>query len=72
MAIPKEKQEKIIELFHKGYTQKQIMEELNICKNTCIKYLKEQGLTRKKSIEMTPELLDKIQARYDEVGNIKK
>ena len=73
MKISKEKINQIIELKNQGKTFKEIKDITGCCKNTCIKYLKAtNNYETVKVIEITPELLEKIQQRYDEVGSIKK
>lgn len=73
MKISEEKINQIIELKNQGKTFKEIKDITGCCKNTCIKYLKAtNNYETVKVIEITPELLEKIQQRYDEVGSIKK
>ena len=73
MKISEEKIKEILKLKAEGKTYNQIKELTGCCKNTCIKYLKEYGEHNPiKIIQVTPELLEEIQKRYDEIGNIKK
>lgn len=71
--MEQEKIDQIVELKKQGKTYKEIKEITGCCKNTCIKYLKQTGNYDVKPIkDITPELLDEIQQRYNEIGNIKK
>ena len=64
----------IISLRKEGKTYDQIREVTGCCKSTISKYCMEAGLSSdpKKIDTITPELLEKIQNRYNEVGNLKK
>lgn len=65
--------DKIIELRQQGKTYKEIQDVTGCCKNTCIKYLKQTGnFDYKPIVDITPKLLEQIQKRYNEIGNIKK
>lgn len=71
--MEQEKINQIVELKKQGKTYKEIKEITGCCKNTCIKYLKQTGNYNVKSIvDITPKLLDELQQRYNEIGNIKK
>lgn len=73
MKISEEKIKEILKLKTEGKTYDQIKELTGCCKNTCIKYLKEYGKHNPtKIVQVTPELLEEIQKRYDEIGSIKK
>ena len=71
MQTPKEKQELVIKLRLEGATYKQIQDEVGVCKNTIIKILKEQNMLKEPPKELTDDLLQQIQDRYDECHNIK-
>ena len=71
MQTPKEKQELVIKLRLEGATYKQIQDEVGVCKNTIIKILKEQNMLKEPPKELTDDLLQQIQNRYDECHNIK-
>lgn len=64
----------ILSLRKQGKSYDQIREATGCAKSTISKYCMEYGLSEdpKKVNEITPELLQTIQKRYDEVGNVKK
>lgn len=63
--------EKVIELYSKGKSLRQVANELHISKASVSYWINEVGISRHKpSIEITDELLEKIQQRYDELGNL--
>lgn len=64
----------ILSLRKEGKTYAQIMEITGCSKGTISKYCILFGLSEnsKKIEDITPELLEKIQRRYEEVGNLKK
>lgn len=63
---------KVIQLKQSGMTYSQISEQLGISKGSISTIIKEAGLGVSKPVEITEELLGKIQERYNEIGNIKK
>lgn len=63
---------KVIQLKQSGMTYSQISEQLGISKGSISTIVKEAGLGVSKPVEITEELLGKIQERYNEIGNIKK
>lgn len=68
-----ELKEKVIELRKEGKTYNQISEELNVAKSSisdiCRKLGLGNGITIKK---LTPELIEKAQKLYDNIGNLKE
>lgn len=64
----------IVSLRKEGETYDQIREVTGCCKSTISKYCMEAGLSEnsKKIDEITPKLLEEIQKKYEEVGNLKK
>lgn len=64
----------ILSLRKDGKTYDQIREATGCAKSTISKYCLEHGLSEnsKKVEELTPELLQQIQLRYNEVGNLKR
>lgn len=71
MNTSKEKQELVIKLRLEGATYKQIQDKVGVCKNTIIKILKEQNILKNPPKELTDELLQQIQNRYNQCHNIK-
>ena len=71
MNTSREKQELVIKLRLEGVTYKQIQDEVGVCKNTIIKILKKQNLLKEPPKELTNELLQQIQNKYDKCHNIK-
>lgn len=70
--LSQEKINQIIELRNQGKTYDQIKKLTGCTEKTCVKYLKQTGNYKARSIvEITPELLEQIQQRYNEIGNIK-
>ena len=64
----------ILKLRSEGKTYEDIRKITKCARKTISKYCIEAGLSEdpKKVIEFTPELLEEIQNRYNEIGNIKK
>lgn len=65
---------KILELRKQGKTYDEIKEITGSSKSTISKYCVEAGLSKNPSkiMEFTPELIQEIQDRYNEIGNLKK
>ena len=66
-----EKQNLVIKLRLQGNTYKQIQDQVGVCKNTIIKILRDNNMLKDPPKELTKELLDQIQNRYNECNNIK-
>lgn len=64
--------QKIQELRSSGLTYKQIHELTGLAKSTISDICRPLGLGQKHILELTPELIDKAQSLYNEIGNIKK
>lgn len=62
---------KVIQLRQDGLTYDQIVNETGVAKGSVSSIIKAAGLSAPAPIEITDELLDKIQQRYNEIGNIK-
>lgn len=63
----------IVELRKQGKTYSEIQKITGCCPKTISKYCMEMGLSENpKKVELTTDLLEEIQSRYNEVGNIKK
>lgn len=62
---------KVIQLRQDGLTYDQIVNETGVAKGSVSSIIKAAGLSAPVPIEITDELLDKIQQRYNEIGNIK-
>lgn len=70
MSTSKEKQELVIKLKLEGNTYKQIQDKVGVYKNTIIRILKKQNMLKDPPRELTDDLLQKIQTRYDQCHNI--
>ena len=71
MNIFMEKEKLVIKLRLEGNTYKQIQDQIGICKNTIIKILRKNNMLGGPIKELTNELIQKIQNRYNECHNIK-
>lgn len=60
---------KVIQLRQDGLTYDQIVNETGVAKGSVSSIIKAAGLSAPAPIEITDELLDKIQQRYNEIGN---
>ena len=73
MKTPIEVQKQIVNLALQGLSHKSIRKQLNVSKNTVIKYLRKYNINHNCNyIEITKELLDQIQSYYNEIKSIKK
>ena len=70
--ISDETRSEIAQLKLEGMTYKEIQEQTGVAKGTISTILTEIGLGKSKPVEITDDLLEKIQNRYNEIGNIKK
>lgn len=61
----------VVELKLKGFNYNQIKEQTGISKGSISSIIKENNLSKTNIIELTDNLLEQIQKRYDEIGNIK-
>lgn len=71
MNTPIEKQKLVVKLRLQGDTYKQIQDKVGVCKNTIIKILRDNNMLKDPPKELTKELLEQIQLRYNECNNIK-
>ena len=70
--MTKELKQKICELRNQGLTYKQIQELTGMAKSTISDICRTSGLGQEQAIDLTPELIEKAQLMYDEIGNVKK
>lgn len=69
--VSDESKMRVIQLRREGYTYAQIVEETGISKGSVSSIVRNAGLAAPAAVELTDELIDKIQQRYNEIGNIK-
>lgn len=70
--INKEVKEKLLELYRNGKTMPYICKTLGVSKATVSYQINKEGISRYKApIEITKELLDRMQLRYDECKNLR-
>lgn len=63
----------ILSLRKEGKTYLEIQKLTGCCSKTISKYCIEAGLSENpKKVQITPELIEEIQRRYNEIGNLKK
>ena len=70
--ITEEIKQQVIDLRKEGKTYNQIHELTGVAKSSISDICRPLGLGGQQIIELTPEFIEKAQALYDELGNIKK
>lgn len=70
--ITEETKQEVIKLRESGKTYNQIHEITGVAKSSISDICKSLGLGGQQIIKLTPEIIEKAQNLYDELGNIKK